>query len=245
MNSRTFSFFALAFIALGFSFPADAQIHRERKSSLLNNDPDVVYSEEFAAKPIELLVAKPGVVYATKDGGRARGNLKVDSKVELVGFTDRAYNVRGTLSNGNGVSGWVSPLALASRDKDFVTNLKKLYERQIKVRELIAKGEIALGMTPDEVGQVLGEPTKTTMRRTAKGRSGSWEFIEYKEQKNYQLVRDPYTGNVFRQLVSVTKEEISNIKVEFENDVVSALEESENKLGGRHTIVPAPIFITW
>ena len=245
MNFRTLHIFALVLIAMSLSLPANAQIRREKKGSLLNNDPNVVYREEFAPKPIELLVVKPGPVYPTKEGGRVRGKLKVDSKVELIGFTDRAYNVRGELSNGTGVSGWVSPQILASRDKDFVANLKKLYQRQLKVRELIEKGQIALGMTPDEVGQVLGAPTKATMRRTAKGRSGSWEFIKYEEQKHYQLVRDPYTGNVFRRLTSITKEEISNTKVEFENEVVSAIEESENNAARRTFTVPAPIFISW
>lgn len=245
MNFRTLHFLAVAFIAVGFTMPADAEIRREKKSSLLNNDPNVVYREEFTAKPIELLVVKPGAVYPTKEGGRVRGNLRVESKVELIGFTDRAYNIRGELTNGTGVSGWVSPQVLASRDKDFVANLEKLYERQLKVRELIAKGQIALGMTPDEVGLIFGEPTKATMRRTAKGRSGTWQFIKYEEQKNYTLVRDPTTGNVYRQLASITKQEVNNTKIEFEDDVVSAIEESENNGAGRTVTVPAPIFIAW
>ncbi|MGE9266625.1 MAG: hypothetical protein ACQKBY_00910 [Verrucomicrobiales bacterium] len=223
-----------------------AQIKKDPRGSLLNSDPDVVYREEFAAEPIELLVVKPGTVYATKKGGYQRGALKVDSKVELVGFTERAYNIRGTLSNGNGVSGWVSPHALASRDKNFVENLQKLYERQIKLRQLIADGQLALGMTPDEVAQVMGgEPTKATLRRTAKGRSGSWEYIEFEEEKHYQLVRDPRTGAVFRQLTHVTKEEKSKTVIEFEDDVVTAIEESRDNGSGKTHTIPAPIFITW
>ena len=58
-----------------------------------------------------------------------------------------------------GVSGWVSPRLLGSKDKDFVENLKKVYERQKVVRELIAKHEVAIGMSVEEVGASLGKPT--------------------------------------------------------------------------------------
>ena len=58
-------------------------------------------------------------------------------------------------------------------------------------------------------------PTKTTVRQTEKGRSGSWEFIEYEEIPHYTYVRDPSTGRVFRQLSHVTKEEKGKTVVEF------------------------------
>ena len=99
------------------------------KSSLLNSDPDVVYSEEFTEKAIEFLVARPATIFATKKGGRKLGVLKADSKVTFIGMTEKAYKVRGTATHGQ-VLGWVSPRFLGSKDKDFVENLKKVYERR-------------------------------------------------------------------------------------------------------------------
>lgn len=236
----------LAFvIGILATLPAGAEIRKAKKSSsLLNDDPDVVYVEEFSDKKIELLVAKPGPVYITKKGGRKLGVLKVNTKVELIGFNEKAYKVRGTATHG-GVSGWVSPKILASKDKDFVANFQKVYERQKVVRELIANHEVAIGMTTDEVAEALGRPTKTKVRQTAKGKTGKWEFIQYEEQDHYTYVRDPATGRTYRQYSHTTKEELGKLVVEFENEVVTAIEESENNEGGKVKIVVPPVVFAW
>lgn len=211
----------------------------------LNTDPDVVYVKEFSEKPIKLMVSKEGVVFATKTGGRQRGALKKDTTVELIGFTGNAYKIRGKRTNGEGVSGWVSPLALTAKDKEFVKKFKAVYDRQIIVRELIEKKEIALGMTEDEVVQVLGEPTKTKVRRTKEGVTTAWEFVEYEIENHYTNYRDPVTGGVYRRLSHTTKEEVSNTKVEFENGVVVAVEESEDKGKMRRRIIATPVVVFW
>ena len=215
--------------------------------SLLDSDPEVVYTHEFTDEKIELLVVESGPVYSSKKGkfgGTWLGQLVKDSKVELVGFNESAYQIRGT-SNRGGVSGWVSPKILGSKDKDFIENFKKVYERQIQVRELISTGEVAIGMTMDEVGQALGRPTKTKVRQTAKGRSGQWEFIEFDEISHYQTVIDPLTGRPYRRFTHVTREETSKLVIEFENDLVTALEESENRDAGQVRIVVPPVVFGW
>jgi len=231
-----------ALVAAGMMSLAHGQ-----RPSLLDSDPEVVYTEEFSEKKIELLVVKPGPVYSSKKGklgGTWLGQLKQDTKVELVGFNETAYKVRGTSDRG-GVSGWVSPKILASKDKDFVENLQKVYRRQIDVRTLIANHEVAIGMSMEEASQSLGRPTKTKVRRTAKGQSGQWEFIEYDEISHYQTVVDPVTRQVYRQLTHVTKEEMSRLVVEFENDIVTATEESESREGGAVKVVVPPLVVTW
>lgn len=211
----------------------------------LNADPDVVYVKEFSEKPIKLKVSKEGVVFATKKGGRQRGTLKKNTAVELIGFTDNAYKIKGKRTNGEGVSGWVSPLALTAKDKEFAKKFKAVYDRQIIVRELIEKKEIALGMTEDEVTQALGEPTKTKVRRTKEGVTTAWEFVEYEVENHYTNYRDPITGGVYRRLSHTTKEEVSNTKVEFENGVVAVVEESEDKGKARRRIVATPVVVFW
>lgn len=207
--------------------------------------PDVVYVKEFSEKSIKLKVTKAGIVFASKKGGRQRGALKVGSSVELVGFTDNAYQIRGKSSTGNGVSGWVSPLALTAKDKEFVKKFKAVYERQVIVKGLIAQKEIAIGMTEDEVAQVLGEPTKTKVRRDAEGATTTWEFVEYEIEKHYANYRDPVTGGIFRQLSHTTKEEASKTIVEFENGAASTIEQSEDKSKARSRIVTTPMMIFW
>ncbi|MGJ8696803.1 MAG: hypothetical protein ACSHYF_10820 [Verrucomicrobiaceae bacterium] len=232
---KTLSFLALAL--LWSALPAAAQG--------LDSDPDVVYVEEFSEKPIKLKAAKAGYVFSTKKGGRKRGALQVDSTVELVGFTENAYQIRGRRENGEGVSGWVSPLALTAKDKDFVKKFKAVFDRQIIVRELIENKELAIGMTEKEVGLVLGEPTKTKVRRTATGQSATWEYVEYEIENHYSNFRDPITGGIYRQLTHTTKEVVSKTQVEFENGVVNAIEESEDKGEARRRIVATPIIFFW
>lgn len=234
---------ALVF-GVGLFSSVHAELRKAPRKSLLDSEPDVVYTEEFTDKKIELLAIDSGVVYATKKGGRKLGVLKLNSKAKLVGFTDRAYKIEGQATHA-GISGWVSPKALASKDKDFVENLKKVYERQLEVRELIANHEVAIGMSMDEVAAAMGRPTKTKVRRTAKGQSGKWEYIDYEEVAHYQNVRDPFNGVIYRQLTHTTKEELSKLVVEFEQDVVVALEESENNDGGRVRIVVPPLIVGW
>ncbi|MFT7302081.1 MAG: hypothetical protein ACI8UZ_000917 [Akkermansiaceae bacterium] len=206
---------------------------------------DVVYIEEFAPTGITLKVDKPGWVYATNKGGRKRGALKVGIDVELVSFTDKAYFVRGKKESGQGVSGWVIPAAFSSKDPKFVEKLKQVHTRQLLVRELIAKKEVALGMSTSEASQILGKPTKTTLRRSAKGQTQVWEFIDYEKISHYTTVRDPYTGAIYRRLSHTTNEEKSKTLVEFENGYVSVVEISENNGPGNPTIVTAPIVFTW
>ncbi|MGB1130175.1 MAG: hypothetical protein ACPG4K_08990, partial [Haloferula sp.] len=139
----------------------------------------------------------------------------------------------------------VASLHGAPPERKFVDNLKKLYERQLEVAKLIAEGRPAIGMTVEEVGKALGKPTKTTARQTKKGRTGIWEFITYDEISHYNYVRDPLTGKVFRQLSHVTREERGKIVVEFENEVVTAIEETENDNDGGVKIIVPPIIFGW
>ena len=119
--------------------------------------------------------------------------------------------------------------------------LKTVYARQTEVKALIEKGEVALGMSRDEVCQVLGEPTKQTIRRTKEGLSGSMEFTEYEEIRHFQPVVSPNTGRLFRQFTHTTQEEKSKTIVEFENEVVTAIEESEQENGGDVRVVIRPV----
>jgi len=216
----------------------------QQKRSLLDDDPDVVYLEEHLDEPIELLIVKEAPIFGDKEGRRPLGNVRTDQKVILQAMTDRAYRVSAK-TGGNKVSGWVAPWAFASKDPDFVDNLKGLYERQLEVARLIDEGQAAIGMTLDEVGKALGTPTKTTVRKTQKGQSGSWEFIAYEEIPHYTYTRDPVSGRTFRQLSHVTKEEVGKTTVEFEDDVVTAIESSESREGGRVKIVVPPVVWGW
>ena len=216
------------------------------KKSLLNNDPDVIYLEEHIGRSITLLVVQPTTVYATKKGknGRRLGLFKTNTKVELIAMTEKAYCVKGKASHA-GVTGWVNPNHLASKDKDFISNLKQLYKRQLIVKDLIANKDVAIGMTLDEVQTSLGEPTETEIVQTRDGQSGKWDYVITEEQKHYRKTVDPHTGQVYRQLSHVTVEERSRTTVKFKDKVVTSLTRKKNNGPGKIRIVPAPVIFHW
>jgi hypothetical protein len=212
--------------------------------SLLDSDPEVVYLDQHLDKPVELRIVKEAPIFSGKNGTRQLGTVLTGQKVVLEAMTERAYRVSAE-TNGNRANGWVAPWAFASKDPDFVENLKKLYKRQMEVAKLIEEKQVAIGMTLDEVGKVLGTPTKTRVRQTEKGRSGSWEFIDYEEVPHYTYVREPVSGQVFRQLSHVTREEKGKTVVEFEDEVVTVIEQTEDRGGGGVKIIVPPVIWAW
>ncbi len=234
----------LAILAACWVLPLQAQTKRPERKSLLDSDPSVVYLDQTLKRPINLKVIKEAPVFSDKEGNNRLGTLKADQSVRLEAITDRIYRVRGQ-GTRDGIAGWVAPWAFTSTDPDFVANLKLLYTRQIQVQGLIAAKKIAVGMTLDEVALSQGKPTKTSSRKTATGQSGRWEFIQYEDVQNFVTEIDRTTGQAYRRLVSVTRVEKSKTAVDFENDVVTAIEESEDHQGGNVQIIVPPLIFHW
>lgn len=232
-----------AILGFALALPLTAQSKTQRKS-LLNDDPEVIYLEGVVDEPIKLKVIKEAPVYSDKDGNHRLGFLRADQVVDLEGMTEKAYRVRGK-GKKYGIAGWVPPWAFSHPEEDFVAKLKKLYDRQIAVNEIIQSGGIAIGMTLDEVAQSHGKPTKTSIRRTAKGEAGSWEYIDYDEIKHYTTRIDPVSGQAYRQLSHVTREETGKTVVEFKDGLVTALEESEDSGPGNLRIIVPPLVLSW
>jgi len=232
-----------AFLSLFLALPLTGETGGDRRS-LLNDDPDVIYLVTIVEKPIKLKVIKEAPVYSDKDGNHRLGFLKADQIVELEGMTEKAYRVRGQ-GTKYGIAGWVPPWAFSHPEENFVDKLKQLYARQIAVNEVIAAKGVAIGMTMDEVSESRGKPTKTSIRRTAKGQSGSWEYIDYDEVKHYITRIDSTSGQAFRQLSHVTREETGKSLIEFEDGLVTALEESENNGPGNLRIIVPPMVVGW
>lgn len=210
---------------------------------MIDADEDVVQLDE--KRPLMLQVIKDAPVFSDRLGKHKLGTLLANQSVRLEAMTDKAYKVRGKGTNG-GISGWVPPWAFQTKDPNFAENLKKLYQRQLEVQQLIAKHEVAVGMTPDEVSASKGKPTRMQTRKTGDGQAMRWEFIDYDEVKHYTTQQNPATGAIYRRLSHVTQEEKSRISVEFERGLVSAVEESEDKRRGSNVrIIVPPVVFGW
>lgn len=234
----------IALIAASLILPAQAQLRKGERKSLLDTDPTVVYLDHAVPKPIELKVIKEAPVYSDKEGNNRLGTLKADQTVKLEAITEKIYRVRGQGTH-DGIAGWVAPWAFSSTDPEFVAHLKQLYERQIQVQALIADNQVACGMTLDEVNLSRGKPTKTSLRKTTNGQSGKWEYIDYEDVNNYVTEIDRVTGQAYRRLISVTRVEKGKTAVEFQDDIVTAVEESENRQGGNVRIIVPPLVFGW
>jgi hypothetical protein len=236
---------AILFLLAGIflSYPADGQ--RKDRPSLLDSDPDVVYLDHFMDKPVSLNVVKQAPVFSDRNGKNRLGFLKADQIVKVEAITDKVYRVRGDGLN-DGIAGWVAPWAFTSADPDFVKHLKGIYDRQIQVRKLIEEKQIAIGMSLSEVEQAIGKPTKTSVRKTDKGNSGTWEFIEYREIKHYTTRVDPLSGQAYRVLSHIEQVERERTNVEYEDNVVTAIEEKEDRRrrGAIQTVTP-PLIWAW
>ncbi len=234
----------LTAITLGFASvtPIVEAFPVNEKKSLLDSDPDVIYLNQYVAKPIQFIAIDHANAYSSKKGKSSRklAIFKPGAQLELVAMTANAYRVSGKGKHGK-ITGWVSPKTLANKDPKFVENLKLLYDRQMIVKELIAKREVAIGMSIDEVSQSLGEPTKKTSKVTKDGVTGHWEFITYEEQKHYNYYTDPNSGQTFKRLSHVTTEETSNITVEYVSKIVTAITTMEDNGQGQIHIVTPPI----
>lgn len=235
---------AVPLLVAALVFPASAEIKRQNRKSLLDSEPGVVYLQKPDEQPIELKVVKDAPVFSDKEGKHRLGTLKAGQTVRIEALTDRIYRVRGR-GTRDGIAGWVGPWAFSSPDPRFVEHLKEFYQRQIQVQALIEAKQVAVGMTLDEVLQSRGKPTRTSVRKTGASESGRWEYIDYEEVKHYITRVDPLTGAVYRQLSHVTQEEKGRTDVEFENAVVTAIEESESRRGGNVRIVVPPLVFGW
>ncbi|WP_018971142.1 hypothetical protein [Rubritalea marina] len=208
----------------------------------LDDDPDVVMLGEAERMP--LMVVEPTVVYATKKGGRRLGVYPMQTKLTLLGMTERAYKVKGKAKHSK-VTGWVSPKHLAAQEPQFVESLKQHYQREMEIRELVAKKEVAIGMTLDEVRRSIGDPTKKESRLTKEGSSGTWEYIKSEERKHYTTYRDAFSGQVFRRFSHITQEVTEKLTLEFDQDVVTTITTLEDQGAGNVRIVVPPVIFAW
>ena len=141
-----------------------------------------------------------------------------------------------------------------------------LEERRREVDALIARNEVAIGMTLDEVTRSLGKPQKRSSRVSRDGSTQVFEYIRYKliPQTVYSpayvesitgvrpdprarletvVVRGGYGYNASTVYVKVP---VGTINVSFADGIVESIEESEGTLvGANASIVVPPINLVW
>jgi hypothetical protein len=207
-------------------------------------EPGAIYLEDLTPKSVKLATTAATPIYYQNDMARYLGTLRKGQLVELQAVADHAYRVRGQAQQGQ-VAGWVDPRNLSPLKKEFLSALKQNAERQNDVNALIARNEVAINMTPEEVGASLGKPAKTTSRLDAAGREETWEFVRYERVPQSVTAYDS-SGRLVTRTVYV-KVPSGKLAVTFSNNLVSALEQMEGIFArdARVKIIAAPFAMVY
>ena len=203
----------------------------------LPREKGAIYLEDFFEQPYRLRVLADAPIYFNSDLARFLGTLTRGRLVELQAVNDKdgLLRVKGLAKQGQ-VVGWVEARYVSPLDPAFVVGLRRSVERRRLVRSLAASGEIALGMTMDEVVASLGAPTKKATHTDAQGMAETWEYVHY--------VSVPRTVTGFdgfgRFVTSVVYERVANGKfaVSFGGGVVTAIDRSDANLAPGTGVAP-------
>jgi hypothetical protein len=244
---KTRRLLAPALLLLGCCLPpsSPAQVNpssSRRGASQLADEPGTITIEGLLPKPVAVKIPKEVTVYYNADLQRPLGTMAAGTIVTLVALGETAYRVRGRARHGD-VAGWLKPADVIHPDPNLHTNLKKVYDRQVQVRDLIANNEVALGMTQDEVRQSLGKPTRTSSKLTAAGRDDTLEYAVFERVPQTVTGRDAL-GRIVQSIVYV-KVETGTLSIHFKNNIVETIEEKKGSPlgnGGVKIVVP-PVFV--
>ncbi|MEM9017988.1 MAG: hypothetical protein AAGC68_13320 [Verrucomicrobiota bacterium] len=224
--------------------PGFVTIDREdRTESQLNKEEGAIYLEEMLDSEVAVRITKAGPIYANLTGERWLGNLVPEQNAVLLAVSERAYRVRARAKQGQ-VAGWVSKSTVQGLAPEFEENLRQFHERYVIVKELIDSNQVALGMTVDEVMLSIGPPDKRTSKITQEGRMDTLEYISYERIPQSGITYDAFG----RPVTTTTYVEVpsGSVTVEFANNVVTSIEESEGidfSINGIHRIVPGPVIL--
>jgi len=208
----------------------------------LFREPGFVYLADFGQKPLRVALKAPADAYFDTALTRYAGTLRYPQAVEVLGFGDGLYRIRGRAQQGQ-ILAYLPSAALEPVDPELIANLRKAEERRRVVEALIAKNEVALGMTPEEVRRSLGKPQKKTQTANAEGVSQVWEFVTYALIPQFTTGIGPNGFPV--QTTTYIKTPKGKMDVHFKDGIVSELRQSEGTVltGNETTVVVPPLFV--
>jgi hypothetical protein len=229
-------------------------------------EPGVLYLSDFEIKDPRFALTGAAPCFFNSDMKRYAGTLRFPQRVELDAVSPAGmYRVRGNARQG-GVAAWIEPRFLDGVPEDLVPKLRAAEERRREVEALIARNEVAIGMTLDEVGRSLGKPQKRSSMTNREGSTQTFEYVRYKlvpqtlytpsyaqnilgitpdPRRRFEtvLVRGGYGLNASTVYVKVP---VGTINVSFVNGIVESIEESEGTLvGANASIVVPPVNVAW
>lgn len=225
-----------------------------------------IYLSDFHEKlpRFRLLAAAP--CYFDSSMKRYAGTLRFPQVVQLDAISEEGMlRVLGNAKQG-GVAAWIEPQCLEGLPENYLGLATRAEQRRRQVEDLIARKEVAIGMSLDEVTRSLGKPQKRSSKTGPDGSTQTYEYIRYKlipqtvytpayaqsltgyrpepgQKLETVVVRGSYGYNASTLYVKVP---VGMVTVGFVNGLVETLEESEGTLeGAGASIVVPPINLVW
>lgn len=226
-------------LLLLLALPLPAQLPRP---SSLSRERGAVYVEDFTDEPVRLTLPAPATAFADPSARRRLGQLLGGQKVDLIAFTEKACRVRGRAAHDT-IVGWVGLKFLQSDDPQLFERLQQAAARQADVEKYIARKEVAIGMTPDEVVRALGRPDEETTNVRQEASSGSFSYVTWDRIPQRTLARDRYGRLV--QTITYIKVETGRLTVEFENGTVASLQSTKGRPNWNNSRIVVPPIEIW
>jgi len=229
----------LLLASLACPLPAEAQLFK--KPSALSREKGALYLEDATEREVKIATTVEAPVFSNLRGERRLGVIPAGRAVVVVAVSPTAVRVRGRALHDN-VVGWVARTAVTPISDKLMDQLRAAVERRQTVDALIARKEIAMGMTPQEVEASLGPPTERNSRVDGQGRRDSLDYVTYRTVSQQVLQYDQF-GRSYYALVP-QKIETGRRSVDFLNGVVASYTESERlRQRGSSRFVPPPIIL--
>jgi hypothetical protein len=225
-----------------------------------------IYLSDFQEKLPRFRLAGPAPCYFEVSMQRYAGTLRFPQAVQLDAISAGGLlRVRGNAQQG-GVAAWIEPHYVTGLPENYLEVAARAEQRRRDVEELIARKEVAIGMSLDEVTRSLGKPQKRSSKTGPEGSTQTYEYVKYKliPQTVYTpsyvqsltgsrpdpraklervVVRSGYGYDASTVYLKVP---VGTTTVGFVNGLVERVEESEGTLTGANaSIVVPPINLVW
>jgi hypothetical protein len=200
---------------------------------------DVLYLDEFGEPPLKLKVLRRVAITLSSDPRTVIGYLAAGQTLTVTGVGKTHHYGEGRIATGP-VRGWVRADALELPAQAVVERLEAARARRLAHKELIARNEVALGMTLNEVHASLGKPDRKKRVRSDAGEVEQWLYFKYRYVPHYRYQHD--AEGKLRPVVSYRRVPSGHRAVTFrEGAVVEIADDLEvNPDAAPETIVPFP-----
>lgn len=238
-------------VLLGTILPL-ASLHAEP----ILREPHTAYPSDFDTQ-IRATIPSPTQGWMRQSQKGDAGILLGGQQVEILAVGKTLLRVRGQARHGQ-VAAWIPHNAVTNLPEGFLKNIFLAEDRRTNVDALIARNEVAIGMTKNEVERSLGRPQRKTKRATSSGTSETWEYIRYRVVPQavqtgggtlisgrpsgclYLWTQPWYPGGLWLQIPD------GNLSVQFDNQLVCELNQTEGTppiSGGRPKIRVEPLTV--